>query len=215
MATDRSRARRASLALAALSAAVLCVLALPSLAPRLAMHRRLIKSLRARFAGAEYVGDDGVVLQPHRNDCGAACLKMVLAAHGIDSELAALAVAANTRADGASLLALRETAAAKGLAGRAWMLNEADLAKAPLPALLFIRGDHFVVVRRFVRRDVLEIDDPAIGRLLWPLASFRRVWKGESLVFDPAWNPNKNTKIVSSARDTMPHQQPSQGETIQ
>ncbi|HEX3109758.1 MAG TPA: cysteine peptidase family C39 domain-containing protein [Thermoanaerobaculia bacterium] len=193
---------------------MLCILSLPSLASHLSMHRDLIKSFRARMDGAEYVGDTGVVLQPHRNDCGAACLKMVLAAHGIESDLARLAAAARTRADGASLLALREAAAREGLSGRAWMLTAADLAKAPFPVLLFIRGDHFVVVRRFVGSDVLEIDDPAIGRLRWPMASFRRVWKGESLVFDPAWDPATDIKIVPSAHGAMP-QTTFEGESTQ
>jgi len=170
------------------------------MASHLAVHRTLVKSLRARLAGAEYVGDAGVVLQPHRNDCGAACLKMVLSAHGIPSDLAALEVAAKTAADGASLADLRKVAAMKGLPAKAWMLNEADLARAPLPALVFIRHDHFVVVRRFIKRDVLEVDDPAIGKLHWPMASFRKVWRGESLIFNPAWDPTTTYKIVSVHR---------------
>jgi ABC-type bacteriocin/lantibiotic exporter with double-glycine peptidase domain len=59
----------------------------------------------------------------------------------------------------------------------------------PLPAIASVNGDHFVVVRRVAADGVLEVDDPAIGRLHWPLAAFRRAWAGLVLVFDPAWVP--------------------------
>ncbi|HEV2719786.1 MAG TPA: cysteine peptidase family C39 domain-containing protein [Thermoanaerobaculia bacterium] len=199
MNNNGTRRRRALLALSAITAAAVFLGTLPLTASHLAAHRTLIKVLRAKLDGAEYIGDDGVVLQPRRNDCGAACLKMVLSTHGIDSDLAALEKAAKTAADGASLADLRKAAAAKGLPGKAWMLNEADLARAPLPALVFVRNDHFVVVRKFVSRNVLIVDDPAIGRLRWPMASFRKVWRGESLIFDPNWDPAMTNKIVSRA----------------
>jgi ABC-type bacteriocin/lantibiotic exporter with double-glycine peptidase domain len=63
------------------------------------------------------------------------------------------------------------------------------LGYLPLKAIAFVGGDHFVVIQRFVAPDVLEVDDPALGRLFWPVRAFKKAWSGETLVFDPAWTP--------------------------
>jgi predicted double-glycine peptidase len=80
-------------------------------------------------------------------------------------------------------------AAGSGLPGRSWVLAPEDLADVPLPAIAYVRRSHFVVIRRFAAPQVLEVDDPALGRLRWPVHAFRRIWSGETLIFDPAWAP--------------------------
>jgi ATP-binding cassette subfamily B protein RaxB len=163
--------------------------AAPSALPYLKRHRSLAKSARAWFRGARFVGDEGVVLQPLLNQCGAASLKAVLSAHGIDSEIPDLARRLRTTDAGTSMLDLRLVATEAGLPGRSWVLTAADLSQTPLPAIAFVYGDHFVVIRGFLESDVLEVDDPSLGRLRWPVRSFSRVWSGETLVFDPNWSP--------------------------
>jgi len=164
--------------------------ALPLSVPHLKEHRDWIKAARAKMRGASFAGEAGTVLQTRSNDCGAACLKMVLAAHGIERSLSDLTLELGTTPRGTSMLDLRLAATRLGLPARSWAIRDVDLGKLPLPAIAFIHGDHFVVIRGFVAPDVLEVDDPALGRLQWPVRSFRKEWPGRILVFDPAWIPS-------------------------
>ena len=163
--------------------------AAPSTIPFLKRHRSVGKSVRAWYRGARFVGDEGVVLQPKWNQCGAAALKAVLAAHDINREIPDLADQLNTGPAGTSLLDLRTVATEAGLPARSWVLNVEELSRIPLPAIAFVFGDHYVVIRSVVASDVLEVDDPSLGRLLWPVESFSKAWSGETLVFDAEWAP--------------------------
>lgn len=163
--------------------------ALPLAVPKLREHGDLLRSARAGLRGARLVREARIVLQQRASDCGAACLKMILTDHGIERSLSDLARAAETTADGASLRDLRMVAEGEGLRARSWVIRGDDLLRVPLPAIAFINGNHFVVVRRVVGRGLLEVDDPALGRLWWPFQCFRKAWSGQLLVFDPSWTP--------------------------
>jgi ATP-binding cassette subfamily B protein RaxB len=139
--------------------------------------------------GARFVGEEGVVLQSKWNDCGAASLKMVLAARGIRCDVPDVAGRLRLTPQGKSMSELRRAALEFGVPARSWAMQPRELKQVPLPVVAFVKGNHFVVVRRWIEPDVLEIDDPALGRLRWPLRSFARIWSGETLVFDPAWAP--------------------------
>lgn len=182
------RRLQAAAGLAAFSMVVVAVASVPYATGRVRGNALLHRTLRAKWRGARYVGEPAVRQQTF-NDCGAACLKMVLSAHAIDRDLAALKLAVATRDAGTSLRELRLAAEREGLHARSWKLAGADLVRAPLPAIAYVNGDHFVVVRRLVDPATLEVDDPALGRLHWPLRSFRASWSGETLVFDDKWRP--------------------------
>ncbi len=164
--------------------------ALPLPMRHLKENRDWIKSVRARIRGAQFAGEAGVVLQARGNDCGAACLKMVLADHGVERSVQDLAFDLETTTKGTSMLNLRLVAGRLGLPARSWALSARDLRQVPLPAIAFIYGNHFIVIRRFVATEVLEVDDPALGRLRWPVRSFQKAWAGQALVFDRAWSPS-------------------------
>lgn len=185
----RSRRVRALLGLFACVTLVAGVHALPLAVTNLRQYRDLVREVRAGLRGARLVRGTGTVLQAQGNDCGAACLKMILAYHGIERRLSDLVRAAGTRPEGASLRDLRVVARGEGLQSRSWRICGDDLRRVPLPAIAFINGNHFVVIRRFVERELLEVDDPALGRLWWPVQAFRRAWSGKLLVFDQSWSP--------------------------
>jgi len=185
-----NRRVRALLGLLAIGLIAGSIAASPGALPYIKEHRSIGKSVRAWYRGARFVGDEGVVLQKRWNECGAAALKAVLAVHGINREIPDLAEQLKTTPAGTSLFDLRTVATEAGLPGRSWVLDAADLSRIPLPAIAFVYGDHFVVIRTVVSPDVLEIDDPSLGRLLWPVKSFTRAWSGETLVFDASWTPS-------------------------
>lgn len=190
-----SRTNRRQLAgygLLVLTATVIGSALLPFSLPYLTKHSRLGKPIRARLRGARFIGDDQVQLQKGRNYCGAAALKMVLAAHGIDRSMDDLLRRLRMTRQGTTLLDLRLTSTDAGLPARSWALGESHLRQLPVPAIAFVDGNHFVVIRRLLDPRTLEVDDPALGRLRWPIAAFGRHWRGETLVFSATWTPMQN-----------------------
>lgn len=157
--------------------------------PALQQNPRIVKKLHAWLQGARFISVDGVILQSHRNDCGPASLKMVLAAHGIHPPITDLAADLELNLKGTSMLQLRLVSTQWGVPAKSWHIQPKDLPRLPLPAIAFINKDHFVVIRRYAAPEILEVDDPALGKLQWPARSFQRIWSGEMLVFDPAWTP--------------------------
>jgi predicted double-glycine peptidase len=163
---------------------------LPLAIGRARLHSDGLKSARAWMRGARFVRGARTVLQERGNDCGAACLKGILEMRGIRRSLSELRAAAGTTASGASMQGLRRVAESCGVPARSWLIRAGDLPRLPLPAIAFVYDDHFVVVRRFVGPGVLEVDDPALGRLEWPCSAFCRIWAGRVIVFDRDWSPS-------------------------
>jgi predicted double-glycine peptidase len=162
---------------------------LPLGAPLVSERREWIKSWRAGWKGARYISESGTVFQAHANDCGAACLKMVLSEHGVECGLSDLAWQLNITAHGTSIYNLRILATRFGVPARSWILQTSELENAPLPAIAFIEKHHFVVIRKIANPGILEVSDPALGTLHWPVTSFRKRWQGEILIFDREWVP--------------------------
>ncbi|WP_433220248.1 cysteine peptidase family C39 domain-containing protein [Microtetraspora malaysiensis] len=87
-----------------------------------------------------------VILQHNLVECGAACLAMVLGAHGHHVSVRTLAEEMGVGRDGVSALTLVRVARARGLTTRALSLAAAHVPEIPLPAVAHWRARHFVVV---------------------------------------------------------------------
>jgi hypothetical protein len=161
----------------------------PLAVPFIKRHQDAFKPLKAWMAGARFVTDKGLPLQSHTNDCGPVSLKMILSAHGVERSLSDIASGLRLTPKGTSMLDLRLTSAKLGVPAKSWAVRPEDLFQVPLPAIAFINKRHFVVIRKFVTPEILEVDDPALGKVQWPSRKFRQVWSGEILVFDPIWTP--------------------------
>jgi ABC-type bacteriocin/lantibiotic exporter with double-glycine peptidase domain len=134
------------------------------------------------FGGMEYLGREGVFFQQAASDCGGAALMMIFNRYGIHAEYGQLLRRLQTSASGTAMLNMREVARAEGLVCEGWRLAARDLPSIPLPAVLLLRRDHFVVVDR-IEPDHALVLDPARGRLR---VSWRRLfssWHGETLLF--------------------------------
>jgi len=104
-----------------------------------------------------------VVLQQERSECGLACLAMVASTIGCDRSLTRLRRMSGPVNRGAGLEQLLRLSRQLGLVARPVKLPLSDLRKLALPAVLHWRMNHYVVLVRVHRRQVL-IHDPAIGR---------------------------------------------------
>ena len=133
---------------------------------------------------AIFIGTDGVVFQDRENTCGPATLKMILDHWGIDISLRELKRKVRMSARGSSLFALKETAESFGLNANGLMLKTEDLRVSPLPLILFVRGEHFVVLDSMDGEGCLFVRDPMIGRIKIGVQGLEDIWRGEALVFD-------------------------------
>jgi ABC-type bacteriocin/lantibiotic exporter with double-glycine peptidase domain len=117
-------------------------------------------------------------------DCGAACLAMVLAHHGGAVPLDRVRAATGTHR-GTDALGILNGAEHLGLRGRGVRLDMDGLRYLPRAAILHWDFNHFVVLDR-VRRDAVDIVDPAHGRRTVPMEHFRKHFTGVALVFEVA-----------------------------
>ena len=183
-----SSRRRKLLAAAGLSALLLFAAVLAGAAYVLTSPNSF-GEVSAWWIGARYLGTNGVTMQTMPNNCGPASLKMIFDHYGIRSTLSEIDRHIGLTAKGSSMLSLKEMAETKGLGADGWIYNIKDFVKAPMPAIVFVRGDHFVVADSVTRDGDIVLSDPALGKIEMSLVNFRKIWKGGTLVFrEPSAN---------------------------
>ncbi|MBN2563630.1 MAG: peptidase domain-containing ABC transporter [Phycisphaerae bacterium] len=148
--------------------------------------KRLGRSLRGKHIP--------FIPQMEREDCGAACLAMVLGYHGKDVELSEIREATGTTSrDGLTALDIKEAARVYGLRCRAvWLKNVEDLQHVETASVVHVLVEsdpdpdkgHFVVFERLTKKEV-DILDPASGRRRLPIARFSKLFTGTVLEFEP------------------------------
>lgn len=144
--------------------------------------KQAARQLSLMVRGARYLGDQGVVLQLNSYGCGPAALKMVFDHYALPSTLSELERRLGTTSAGTTMLHMREVAEQGGLRVEAWRLTPADLSRVPLPAIVLINENHYVVVVG-LNSDEVAVKDPASGVLGWRKEAFFHHWKGEILIF--------------------------------
>ena len=125
-----------------------------------------------------------VVRQLAATDCGAAALTMVLGYHGKRVPLDEIRQALGGGRHGTTAAALLRVGHLYGLRGRGVRAEIDDLQTLPVGTVLFWEFHHYVVLER-VRRDRIDIVDPAGGRRSVPIAKLRRAFTGVALIFEP------------------------------
>lgn len=124
------------------------------------------------------------VLQMEATECGAACLTMVLSAHGREIPLEDARERCGTSRDGVDAAALARAGESYGLRVKAVRREPDTLAELPLPAVLHWNFNHFVVLEA-VHGDRFVLRDPAVGRRVVDRAEMDRSLTGLVLVMVP------------------------------
>ena len=124
------------------------------------------------WMGAKYLGTKGVTMQTMSNNCGPASLKMIFDHFGIRSTLSGIDRHVGLTAKGSSMLSLKEMAETRGLGAEGWTYTLADFVKAPMPAIVFVHGDHFVVADSVTKDGNVILSDPSLGRIEMSLTDF-------------------------------------------
>lgn len=140
------------------------------------------------------------VLQMEETECGAASLGMVLASYGRYVPLEELRNVCGVTRDGSKASSMLKAARSYGLEAKGYRRPLPTLGEAQLPAVLFWRASHWVVLEGFTKKG-LAINDPADGRRNVPLAEAVRSYSGISLEFATTSDFTKGGKRPSWLRD--------------
>jgi NHLM bacteriocin system ABC transporter peptidase/ATP-binding protein len=125
------------------------------------------------------------IMQMELQECGAACLAMVLASYGKWLPLAEVREACGVSRDGATSDHIAQAARKYGLLAKSAQVKAGQLVRLPLPCILHWEGSHFVVFSGFKGKYAL-LNDPAHGPERLTLSVFERLYSGTALFFAPA-----------------------------
>jgi HlyB family type I secretion system ABC transporter len=124
-------------------------------------------------------------LKQHSNsDCGVACLVMIAKYWGKNFSINQLRGVANVDRSGASIKGLITAAESVGFMVRPRKADLLALQSQELPAIAHWEGNHYVVVYRVTKQQVI-ISDPAIGRRILSRQEFVAGWTGYIVLLTP------------------------------
>lgn len=122
--------------------------------------------------------------QMSATECGAACLAMMLNYYGRQTSIAETRTTCGVGRDGLSALTIVKAARAYGLRVRAISLRQNEFRGITLPAIIFWRFNHFLIVERWSEKWV-DVVDPALGRRRLSAKEFDAGFTGIVLMMEP------------------------------
>ncbi|HET9011799.1 MAG TPA: peptidase domain-containing ABC transporter, partial [Gemmatimonadaceae bacterium] len=125
-----------------------------------------------------------MILQTEGAECGLACLAMIAARHGFDSDLATLRRRFSVSMKGATMADLVRVAGQLQLNPRAVRVEMEHLPQLELPCVLHWDLNHFVVLKEIVGGKAV-IHDPARGVRRLPMEEVSRHFTGIALELTP------------------------------
>lgn len=125
-----------------------------------------------------------VVIQAEKNECGPACLLMILGYYGYKTDLATLREKFPISQHGENIGTIIQIANELKLDANPLRLDLEELPQLKLPAILHWDMNHFVVLKK-INRDKYFIHDPAVGAVTIPLMEVDKHFTGVALELEP------------------------------
>ncbi len=118
-------------------------------------------------------------------ECGAACLAMILAYYGYQTTTSEVSKECGVGRNGLAASDIVKAARRYGLQVRAIAVQDIDyFAEIDLPAIVFWKFNHFVIVERWSPQQV-HIVDPAVGRKILTREEFDVSFTGITILLEP------------------------------
>lgn len=133
------------------------------------------------------------IIQMEATECGAVCLGIILAYYGRYVPLEELRIACGISRDGSRASNLIDAAACYGLDAAGYSLEVQDLYELELPAILFWKFEHFVVLEGF-DKDKVFLNDPAVGPRTVSYDEFDTAFTGVAITALPTIHFKKGGK---------------------
>jgi ABC-type bacteriocin/lantibiotic exporter with double-glycine peptidase domain len=166
---------------------------------------RMVTRWSLRWRGARFISQGRARLQSSLDDCGPTALADFLELSGLPVPAPdSLRRLTATTPSGTTLGNLTIAALSAGLRVFPVRWDPAELAMLPLPSLVWVERDHFVVVTARRRPDSVEVHDPAAGRYRMAGDRFVRLWSGEALVPLDSISPRRAPDDRSAKRPQRP-----------
>ena len=112
------------------------------------------------------------VTSPNPTDCGATCMKMLLAYYGEDVPLDDLIKECNTRIIGCTAKDLLRVGRDHGLDMKAFKMDPEELVRQDRPSMIWWKYSHFVVLCGQDDEGKVVICNPDLGRYRMSFATF-------------------------------------------
>ncbi len=125
-----------------------------------------------------------VILQMTPNECGAACLAMVLTYYGHQTTISECRQYLHSGRDGLTARDISQAGRDLGLRVRAFSVEPANLADVSGPAIIHWNFNHFLVIERW-SSDSVRVVDPAVGRRSLTAEEFNAGFTGVVLTMEP------------------------------
>lgn len=122
------------------------------------------------------MGSFKVYFQREEEDCGIACLVMILRFYGIHSDVDTIKVLYGNLKNGISIYALNLIAKRLGFNTQAVRLTASEFQRIPsrqLPLICFWKQNHFIVVYKITSK-FIYVADPALGKLKYCQEEFKK-----------------------------------------
>ena len=146
--------------------------------------KNILRQLTASFGAGPLRRRVPVLLQLSCNECGAACLAMILNYYGRKTQVSECREVCGVGRDGVTAQTIAKAARSYGLRAKAFSVEPLHFEYLQLPAIAHWEFDHFVVVESWSSRHV-EIIDPATGRRRLTADEFEAGFTGVVLTFEP------------------------------
>ncbi len=117
--------------------------------------------------------------QLEASDCGITCIRIVARYYGKKIPLKSIREICDISRIGISLKDVLDCTKKLGFESAAVKVNEDEIKRMPLPAILYWRQSHYVVLYK-IDKGRYYIADPSFGKISFEQEEFLKYWKGEN-----------------------------------